>query len=51
MIVLFNLTGHCGAFPSAQAVQEFMTDGRRQALAGERDRVIARTDVIDVQLV
>ncbi len=28
-----------------------MTDGRRQALAGERDRVIARTEVIDVELV
>jgi hypothetical protein len=38
-------------FPSAQALQGFMTDGRRQALAGERDRVIARTDVIDVELV
>jgi hypothetical protein len=38
-------------FPSAQALQEFMTDGRRQALAGERDRVIARTEVIDVELV
>src|SRR6266705_4459546 len=38
-------------FPSAQAVQEFMADGRRQSLAGERERVIARTEVIDVQLV
>ena len=38
-------------FPSAQAVQEFMADGRRQALAGERERVIAKTEVIDVQLV
>ena len=38
-------------FPSAQAVGEFMTDGRRQGLAGERDRVVARTEVIDVQLV
>ncbi|MGH3150446.1 MAG: hypothetical protein ACRDOB_06930 [Streptosporangiaceae bacterium] len=38
-------------FPSAQALQDFMTDGRRQALAGERDRVIARTEVIDVELV
>jgi hypothetical protein len=28
-----------------------MADGRRQALADERDRVIARTEVIDVQLV
>ena len=38
-------------FPSAQSVEEFMADGRRQALAGERDRVVARTEVIDVQLV
>jgi uncharacterized protein (DUF1330 family) len=38
-------------FPSARAVEEFMADGRRQALAGERDRVTARTEVIDVQLV
>ena len=30
---------------------EFMTDGRRQGLAGERDRVVARTEVIDVQLI
>jgi len=28
-----------------------MTDGRRQGLAGERDRVVARTEVIDVRLV
>ena len=38
-------------FPTAQAVAEFMADGRRQGLAGERDRVIARTEVIDVRLV
>ena len=38
-------------FPSARAVEEFMADGRRQSLAGERERVIARTEVIDVQLV
>ena len=38
-------------FPSARAVGEFMTDGRRQGLASERDRVVARTEVIDVQLV
>ena len=36
-------------FPSARAVGEFMADGRRQSLAGERERVIARTEVIDVQ--
>ena len=38
-------------FPSARAVEEFMADARRQSLAGERDRVTARTEVIDVQLV
>lgn len=38
-------------FPSARALEEFMTDGRRQSLAGQRDRVIAKTEVIDVQLV
>ena len=38
-------------FPSAQALDAFMTDGRRQSLAGERDKVIAKTEVIEVQLV
>ncbi len=38
-------------FPSAQALGEFMTDGRRQSLAGERDRVIAKTEIIEVHLV
>ncbi len=38
-------------FPSAQALDEFMTDRRRQSLAGERDRVIAKTEIIEVQLV
>jgi uncharacterized protein (DUF1330 family) len=38
-------------FPSAQALEAFMTDGRRQALASERDRVISRTEVIEVRLV
>lgn len=38
-------------FPSAAALEAFMTDGRRQALAGERERVIARTEVIEVNLV
>jgi len=38
-------------FPSAQALDAFMTDHRRQSLAGERDKVIAKTEVIEVQLV
>jgi hypothetical protein len=38
-------------FPSADAVEAFQSDRRRQSLAGERDRVIARTEIIEVQLV
>ncbi len=38
-------------FPAAQALEAFMADGRRQALAGERDQVVAKTEVIEVQLV
>ena len=37
-------------FPSAQALDAYQADDRRQALAGERAGVIARTDVIEVQL-
>jgi uncharacterized protein (DUF1330 family) len=38
-------------FPSAQALDAYMADDRRQSLAGERDKVIAKTEVIDVKLV
>jgi uncharacterized protein (DUF1330 family) len=38
-------------FPSAQALDGFMADDRRQALAAERDQVISKTEVIEVQLV
>jgi len=38
-------------FPSTHALDAFMTDDRRQALASERDRVIAKTEVIEVRLV
>jgi uncharacterized protein (DUF1330 family) len=38
-------------FPSQQAVEQFMADERRQALADERDRVIAMTEIIEVRLV
>jgi hypothetical protein len=38
-------------FASAPALDEFMADPRRQSLTAERDRVIARTEVIDVQVV
>lgn len=38
-------------FPSAAALDAYLTDDRRTALATERNRVIARTEVIPVQLV
>jgi uncharacterized protein (DUF1330 family) len=38
-------------FPSTAALDAYMTDDRRTSLAAERDRVIARTEVIQVQLV
>lgn len=38
-------------FPSAGALGGYMSDERRTALAGERDRAIARTDVIEVDLI
>ena len=38
-------------FLSARALDAFMTDGRRQPLAGEWDRVISKTEVIEVKLV
>jgi len=38
-------------FPSAAALDAYMADDRRTSLAAERDRVVARTEVIQVQLV
>jgi uncharacterized protein (DUF1330 family) len=38
-------------FPSRRALDAFMADPRRQALAGERDKAISQTEVIEVQLV
>ena len=38
-------------FPSAAALDEYMADGRRTALANVRHRAIARTQVINVELV
>ena len=35
-------------FPSAVAVDAYMADGRRTLLTDERDRAIARTEVITV---
>jgi uncharacterized protein (DUF1330 family) len=37
-------------FPSTAALNDYMTDGRRLSLAADRDRAVARTEVIDVQL-
>jgi uncharacterized protein (DUF1330 family) len=38
-------------FPSAQALDAFMADDRRQSLADQRDKAISKTEVIEVQLV
>jgi hypothetical protein len=38
-------------FPSAAALDAYMADGRRTSLAAERDRSIARTQVIHVEVV
>ena len=38
-------------FPSAEALGRYMADERRTVLADERDRAIARTDVIEVELI
>jgi hypothetical protein len=38
-------------FPAAPALDAYMSDDRRQALAGERDRAVARTEIIDVSLI
>src|SRR5215475_4840638 len=42
---------HLLEFPSSTALDGYMGDERRTALAAERVRAIARTDVIRVQLV
>jgi hypothetical protein len=38
-------------FPAAPALDAYMSDHRRQALAGERDQAVARTEIIDVALI
>ncbi|MGF2947333.1 DUF1330 domain-containing protein [Mycobacterium sp. Lab-001] len=38
-------------FPSAEAFNAYMHDPRRTALATERDRAIAKTELINVQIV
>ncbi len=37
-------------FPSEEALEGYMGDERRTALAGERDAAIARADVLEVDL-
>jgi uncharacterized protein (DUF1330 family) len=38
-------------FPSAAALDAYTSDPRRTALAAERDQAVARTEIIDVELV
>jgi uncharacterized protein (DUF1330 family) len=38
-------------FPSTAELNDYMTDGRRLSLADDRDRAIARTEVIDVEVI
>ena len=47
----YPLEVHLLEFPSPQALDAYTADCRRQALAGDRDRVIARTEVIEVDLI
>jgi uncharacterized protein (DUF1330 family) len=37
-------------FPSQTALDAYMADPRRTALAADRDRAVARTEIIDVEL-
>jgi hypothetical protein len=39
------------SFPSEAALQAYLADDRRVALAAERDRVVARTELIRVSFV
>jgi uncharacterized protein (DUF1330 family) len=38
-------------FPSQAGLDAYMADPRRTALAADRDRAVARTEIIDVELV
>jgi uncharacterized protein (DUF1330 family) len=38
-------------FPSQAALDAYLGDPRRTALAADRDRAVARTEIIDVELV
>jgi uncharacterized protein (DUF1330 family) len=45
------LVTHFLEFPSPQALDAYISDSRRQARAAERDRAVARTEIIEVELV
>jgi uncharacterized protein (DUF1330 family) len=47
----YPLEIHLLEFPSPQALDAYVADSRRQALAGDRDRAIAKTEVIEVDLI
>lgn len=38
-------------FPSADALERFTADPRRQSLAEDREAAVARTDIIEVELI
>ena len=38
-------------FPSAAALDAYRADPRRTALAADRDRAVARTEIIEVELI
>lgn len=38
-------------FPSGAALSAYMTDSRRVVLADDRDRAIAKTEVVNVELI
>jgi uncharacterized protein (DUF1330 family) len=47
----YPLEIHFLEFPSPQALDAYVADSRRQALAGDRDCAIARTEIIEVNLI
>jgi len=47
----YPLEVHLLEFPSPQALDAYTADSRRQALASGRDRAVARTEVIEVDLI
>ena len=39
------------SFPSDDALQSYMSDARRTALSGDRDRAVAKTEVLRVSVI